>query len=461
MIRIMTRVWFPGIVLHLVLAISNIGRRDFWYDEALSLAATKHLATTASHTGGNMVAYYGLLTPWSWISASPEWLRLPSLAATTVAIGVGTILVDRQAGAAAARLSGVFIACSYIAVRYSSEARSYGLLALLVASRMAHARQAAVWRCRTVDPNRLSGHGCPPAAGARAGGLPSRHDARFSGVGTTAGAPVSAARSPLPCRAGPRRRTLGHGWTRCRQLDPAAIGQEPGLVLPSAGSPLPHPCCRAVGDGRRWCLGHAPKPWKNRSGPIPTGLVRPLGPRRHRPSPAAQPRSPVRHGPVCVPSGLRTCGAARRCRHLAPSRHLRVALVASVLAMVSTGQQELRSTDHTWAQSATTVEAEMHPGDRIAFFPQDVRLTFEAALAAPPSHKAPPIAQRGAPLGSFDRFSASGDPAVQPGELARARRLWMLFDEARGAPAPLLPAGFTVVETWHYGSVTMRLLEHS
>lgn len=133
-IRIMTRVWFPGVVLHLVLAISNIGRRDLWYDEALSLAATKHLATTASHTGGNMVAYYGLLTPWSWISASPEWLRLPSLAATTVAIGVATILIDRQAGAAAARLSGVFIACSYIAVRYSSEARSYGLLALLVAS---------------------------------------------------------------------------------------------------------------------------------------------------------------------------------------------------------------------------------------------------------------------------------------------------------------------------------------
>ncbi|QXC61578.1 hypothetical protein KSP35_01640 [Aquihabitans sp. G128] len=125
--------WLPGVVLHLALVGPQLGRRDLFGDEAYSLAATHSLWQTWQRTGGTMALYYGLLRPWAAVSADPRWLRLPSALAMAAALAVLARLVARHHGASLGRWAGLVAAASWLPVRQSLNARSYGLVALLVA----------------------------------------------------------------------------------------------------------------------------------------------------------------------------------------------------------------------------------------------------------------------------------------------------------------------------------------
>lgn len=128
------RILVPALValdVLLVLGLWGLGRRPLWVDEAISLGATRELAATWRGTGGTMALYYLMLTPWSWVSHDPMWLRLLSVLLAAVGVVLAWAALRRALDPATAAVAAVATAGSWLVVRYAQEARSYALVLAL------------------------------------------------------------------------------------------------------------------------------------------------------------------------------------------------------------------------------------------------------------------------------------------------------------------------------------------
>lgn len=105
--------------------------RDMWLDESLSLGAARNLVHSLLNDGSSMGPYLAFLKPWSWISTSAAWLRLPSLLAAVATVPVLYAVARKVGSTRLALTASAFLALSWLAARYEQEARAYALVMLL------------------------------------------------------------------------------------------------------------------------------------------------------------------------------------------------------------------------------------------------------------------------------------------------------------------------------------------
>lgn len=461
-------VWVPGVLVHVILTIRLIGRRDLFGDEAFSLAATHDLSATLSNTSGTMASYYMLLTPWSWVSPSPSWLRLLSLLAMTSAVAVLALFVQRQVGSVAGRWAGIICACAYLPVRFAVEARSYAVVALLT---------TLAWYTldRIMDGDRSTGvrlgyvtcilllpltHGLSviqvvAQLVAVSYSRPSRTALRLV---WSAGA-ASLACSGLLYLAGasavgnwldPLSVTELERFVR-RMVHPSLWLAIPllALILGGLASQLRLPTESPTQRFRRvslalWGPGAI-------AGLLALSLV--------RPSQFAQYAMAAAFGLA----GLMAVAVTR-----VKSGTATVILPMLTVLVLLFGQSEFPGRAPTWSAAAQLIDARMEPDDGIIFLPRSARLSFEAALAAQPGLDRPHVVASGRPLGSFDRFS---DRASLSEKAAAARgrpRLWVVgtphLESEEGADALVrredLQDAFRLARVWHLeGDITIYLFD--
>jgi hypothetical protein len=111
---------------------------DFWYDEILSLETYARPARSAFDIFFNPVFKHDnnhqLNTLFMfWMGDHDQWVlyRLPVFAAGLGVVALATWVGGRRSRATGV-FSGLFVACSFLMVVYSTEARGYGLLLLFV-----------------------------------------------------------------------------------------------------------------------------------------------------------------------------------------------------------------------------------------------------------------------------------------------------------------------------------------
>ncbi len=125
------------LALAATLRVIGLGHKSLWVDEAASVLIAKMDWGSFVHTlwqgEGNMVLYYLLLRAWIHIGDSEFIVRLLSVLAALVTLPVIYILGKRLFGESAAWISTLLLAVNACHIAYSQEARSYGLLMLLVA----------------------------------------------------------------------------------------------------------------------------------------------------------------------------------------------------------------------------------------------------------------------------------------------------------------------------------------
>lgn len=121
----------PGLVLGVLAALHHLRRPSLWFDEAMSVAATKDLAVPFRQSGATMAPYYAILRAWSAVGTSPEWLRVLSLLFALAALVATVHLGRRWLGDGWAAWAGVFLALSWLWADQAGEARAYTLAMLL------------------------------------------------------------------------------------------------------------------------------------------------------------------------------------------------------------------------------------------------------------------------------------------------------------------------------------------
>jgi hypothetical protein len=154
-----------------------------------------------------------------------------------------------------------------------------------------------------------------------------------------------------------------------------------------------------------------------------------------------------------------------------PRRTTRLAVIAVALAVVLTGQAAVDAArPQTWTETAALVAAEATDGDLLAFTDPEVRLPFEAAWTAAPGELTPDLvlAEPGRPLGTLDRYPDIPTAAETAATLPPGARLWLVHQDLPHATNrrqdpladPAFAARVRVVETWSVApDVEVRLLE--
>lgn len=117
--------------------ILGLGTESIWYDEAVSIAASKlslfeQIRWNFMESDNNPPLYYAILHFWVYIFGDSEFSsRLPSAIFGSCSIlaiyAVGNLLFDRKTGL----LAALILATSVFHVWFSQEARAYSLLTLL------------------------------------------------------------------------------------------------------------------------------------------------------------------------------------------------------------------------------------------------------------------------------------------------------------------------------------------
>ena len=119
----------------LALGLWRIGAKSVWLDEATSVQfAHIPMGTWWSaqvHHEVNSGLYYLLLRGWLTIGRTEADIRLPSALAVALACGALPLLGRRLSTVRVAVLAGILMAVAPVALHYSQEARSYGLVLLL------------------------------------------------------------------------------------------------------------------------------------------------------------------------------------------------------------------------------------------------------------------------------------------------------------------------------------------
>lgn len=126
-----------AIVVGLILRFINLGKGSIWHDEGFTMMLVQRdLGEIILRTGRDVhpPLHYLLLHFWIKLFGSSEVAaRSLSVLFGVVTIAATFFLVRRLFGSSAARLAAVFTAIGPFLVRYSQEARMWGLLATLVA----------------------------------------------------------------------------------------------------------------------------------------------------------------------------------------------------------------------------------------------------------------------------------------------------------------------------------------
>jgi mannosyltransferase len=131
--RALTERWalIAALVVFLAMSASRLRTRSLWVDEAITLGAVGDLGRTLRETGGTMGLYYVVVAPVAALTHDRGWLRLPSLIAVAAAVWVTWEVGRRLGGRRVAGLAAGFVALSWFAIRFGTEARGYGLALLL------------------------------------------------------------------------------------------------------------------------------------------------------------------------------------------------------------------------------------------------------------------------------------------------------------------------------------------
>ena len=124
-------------LLGLFLRIYNLGTDSIWFDEAVSVAASKlgfleQIRWSLASSDNNPPLYYAFLRVWVLLFGDSEFaVRLPSAIFGSFSILliyiVGALLFNRKA----ALLSALILAVSVFHIQFSQEGRAYSLAALL------------------------------------------------------------------------------------------------------------------------------------------------------------------------------------------------------------------------------------------------------------------------------------------------------------------------------------------
>ncbi|HVY55961.1 MAG TPA: glycosyltransferase family 39 protein, partial [Thermodesulfobacteriota bacterium] len=123
-------------LLGLGLRIYGLGTESLWYDEAVSVSASRlgiadQITWNLSHSDNNPPLYYSILHCWVSLFGDSEFsVRFPSAIFGSLSIlaiyAIGNLLFGRKTGLIAA----LILATSVFHVWFSQEARAYTLLTL-------------------------------------------------------------------------------------------------------------------------------------------------------------------------------------------------------------------------------------------------------------------------------------------------------------------------------------------
>lgn len=459
--------WLPGPLLLFPLSVWALTRRGpFWFDEAVSMAATKNLAETLVETSGTMGLYYLALTPWSWLNDSAAWLRAPSILFMTIACGLFAALVGRQHGAQVGRLAGAIAGVSSLPIWYAAEARSYGLLAMVVALAWYSLDRAIgdddrgwLWifvLCAAVTPF-VHGLGVIQVAAQLGAVIWVR-----PGSGVLRKVLLGAALSSVAAGV-----LLVVGINDVAQWVPpltaeAAIDFATSMIHPDALLAVVLLLVIAVGVGRLLRLPRSTPVERFRFmtllawGPGTTAMLLCLS--------VLRPAQITRYGlPAAFAfAGLVALGIS------ALNEKLRWYAACSLVALIAatTVTTVHRMNNEPWDQTISAMAANAEPGDQVVFGTPVSRITFEAAWVhgdGPPLNVVGP----GLDLGRFDRFGDTATVDEIEASINGGVRLW-LVDQPRRSQASrgpdlidsLTSSGWRVVDRWEPGSaITIVLLE--
>jgi hypothetical protein len=465
------RPWLPGAVLVLAGGATRLGDREIWVDEAFSLAATHDLPTTLSRTSGTMGLYYALLTPWAAVSEAAPWVRSLSLLLMAAAVGVLATVVARWHGTTAGVVAGLLAGGAYLPARLAVEARSYALVALLVAVSwaaldrvVADGARGRWWRVYVVCVLLLPlAHGLAAlqVIAQVAAVLVARPDRR-TWLRHTVAAAVSGGVVLVLLVAG----IEGVGdW-----LDPLSPATASAFLCE-----VVHPV-RAIAvllvalaawgavAARRDHLGATPADRFRRValllwGPGAVALVLALS--------AVRPSHLGRYS-VSAALGLAGLAAVGLVRLPRVRRSTRLAAVGVVVVLVVLGQAAIDvARPQPWTDTAALVAAEAADGDLLAFTDPEVRLPFEVAWVARGATPEVVLAEPGTALGTLDRYPRIPTAAETAAALPAGARLWLVDQDLphatnrRSDPLddPAFAARVRVVDTWSIApSIQVRLL---
>lgn len=124
------------VVVGFALRVYAIGADPFWLDEAHSanfirLSIPEIWSWADPYDKGNPPGYTTLLKVWAQVSVSDGWLRLFSALAGTATLPVVYLIGRRVSGRRSALVATALVALSGYHLRFSQEARTYALMALL------------------------------------------------------------------------------------------------------------------------------------------------------------------------------------------------------------------------------------------------------------------------------------------------------------------------------------------
>ncbi len=121
-----------------VLSLGNMARWSIWFDEAYGVYLIRHsFAEVATFTAADVhpPLYYWLLKVWQMLFGSSELaLRSLSMVMVAVAIVFMYLLVRKSFGKRVGAWTMLLLALSPMLIRYSEEARMYGMAMAIVAA---------------------------------------------------------------------------------------------------------------------------------------------------------------------------------------------------------------------------------------------------------------------------------------------------------------------------------------
>jgi mannosyltransferase len=434
----------PGLVIGAVTAGYRLDHRGLWLDEAYTLGAVHQLRSAVPGTSWTMSGYYAVLRVWLLVSESVWWMRSLSVLAALGAVAVTVALARRLVGSREATLAGILMALSPMWLTYAQEARSYGLVMVLVAGTWL----AADHGLADADPVRCQRWWLLHSALALA--LPLLH-----GLSVLQLLPQLA----LVGLAGADRRTrlrAVRGVALALALTAAlarTASDEVGDWVDPVGSDVISfalerflsrwlPLC--VGLAVLVVVGGAVSVGAARRAPVALDRARALVPVLWGLVPLVllllvslvRPSLVPRYAVGCVPglALLMAAGVERagRSRVRAPAGRALVAL--AVVVALAAGHVDLHARPlDGWTVAARRIAAEARPGDTLLLSRESTtRPPFEAAWRDVDPVAEPVLIPADRPLGEVLRFEPDATSGTERWNQARsAGRIWLVADTAR------------------------------
>ena len=114
------------------MTIPRLGATSLWLDESISMSATHNLWQVAHATGGTMVLFYALLTPWVWFGHSVWWMRVLPMCCALATLPIVGAIGRRVGGRRVAALAPVLTSLSFMFDSQAADLRAYALETFLV-----------------------------------------------------------------------------------------------------------------------------------------------------------------------------------------------------------------------------------------------------------------------------------------------------------------------------------------